>query len=356
MRRLALIGMLLLAMGCPSFAAPLVSKVTQATDGIFEAFKTHQLVGLGEWHGLAQMMDFYVVLLRDPRFAAEVGNVVVEVGGASQQAVIDRYVNGEQVPYPELRKVWSDNLASIPTVTYSGSINIFSTIRDVNAKLPPERRIKVWLGQPPIDWAAMKTRADWERVGSPLVQQRDMYTAELIQRELLAKNKKASLIYGTGHLVDEARPGGEPNLRMLIDAKNPGALFVVTPYGGYAQKVCAARFERHIKGWPTPSLITPIRGSTLENDVWRKGCSLFAKPEDFPEDKFDESNRKNFTTSDALLYLGPRESLVTGPRDPDIILDLEYRSEINRRMILRTGKPMGPPNTANNVPRPFFED
>jgi hypothetical protein len=74
-------------------------RISPATDGIFAAFQTHALVGLSEWHGLAQEMDFYVTLLRDPRFAAQVGNIVVEVGDSSQQAVIDRYVNGETVPY-----------------------------------------------------------------------------------------------------------------------------------------------------------------------------------------------------------------------------------------------------------------
>jgi hypothetical protein len=178
---------------------------------------------------------------------------------------------------------------------------------------------------------------------------------------LLAKNKKALVIYGAGHLVNEPialmTNAPEPNLRMLIDARHPGALFVVTPYVGYIQKECAARFERHIKGWPIPALVTPIRGSTLEKDVWREGCSAFPKPPDLPQDKFDASNRNNFgLTSDALLYLGPRKSLVNGPRDPDILLDLEYRAEMDRRMILRTGKPMGPPNTANNVPQPYFKD
>src|ERR1700741_4452960 len=90
-----------------AFAAP-PPKVVNAADGIFAAFKTHPLVGLGEWHNLAQELDFYVVLLRDPRFARDVGNIVLEVGDAAQQAVIDRYVNGGNVPYPELRKVWAD--------------------------------------------------------------------------------------------------------------------------------------------------------------------------------------------------------------------------------------------------------
>ena len=52
---------------------------------------------------LAQEEDFYSVLVRDPRFAARVSNVVVEFGGEVAQDVIDRYVAGEEVPLAELR-------------------------------------------------------------------------------------------------------------------------------------------------------------------------------------------------------------------------------------------------------------
>jgi hypothetical protein len=219
----------------------------------------------------------------------------------------------------------------------------------MNAKLPPDQRIKVWLGEPPVDWSAIKTKADWE----PLARQRDTYPAELIEREILARNRKALVIYGAGHFG--LYP--DPNLRSLLDASRPSALFVVTPYVGYAQKDCAARFERHIKSWPTPSLATPIRGSMLEKDIWRKGCNAFAKPKNLPEAQFDISGPNNLgLNSDALLYLGPRKGLVTGPRALDLILDLEYRAEMNRRMVLRTGEPLGPSNTARNVPAPFFPD
>lgn len=347
-----LFACLLLLLALPAYAAPTVPppKVVIAADGIFAAFQTHPIVGLGEWHGLAQELDFYVALLRDPRFAKDVGNIVLEVGDAAQQGMIDRYVNGETVPYTELRKVWADTVGWFPTVTYMGSINLYATIRDVNAKLPPEHRIKVWLGEPPIDWSKIKTKADWD----PLVVQRDAYPTQLIENEILTKNKKTLVIYGAGHFGQYPDP---PNLRALLDKSHPGALFVVTPYVGYAQKDCAARFERHIKGWPTPSLVTPIRGSTLEKDVWQKGCNAFAKPKELADEAFNNSGPNNLgLNSDALLYLGPRKELVYGPRDPNILLDTDYRAEMNRRMILRTGEPMGPPNTARNVPQPFFTD
>src|SRR5690348_15600261 len=89
----------------PAFAQPSPT-VRPGFDGIFEAFQTHPLVGLGETHRRAQEIDFYTALIRDPRFARDVGNVVVEFGGAAHQDIIDRYVAGEDVPYLELRKVW----------------------------------------------------------------------------------------------------------------------------------------------------------------------------------------------------------------------------------------------------------
>ena len=110
MTRVAFLMAICLAwLGTPALAAP-TPKVEKGTDGIFTAFRDHPLVAIGEWHGLAQELDFYATLVRDPRFTKDVGNIVLETGDAAQQAVVDRYVNGETVPYPELRKVWADTV------------------------------------------------------------------------------------------------------------------------------------------------------------------------------------------------------------------------------------------------------
>src|SRR4051812_13998133 len=69
-------------------------KVEPALDGVFRAFENHPVVGLGDAHGLVAATDFYTSVVRDPRFAREVRNLVVEFGASSQQQVIDRYVAG----------------------------------------------------------------------------------------------------------------------------------------------------------------------------------------------------------------------------------------------------------------------
>ena len=123
--------------------------------GILEMFKTHDVVALSEGnHGNEQGHAFRLALIRDPRFSAAVNDIVVEFGNAHYQAVIDRFVQGEPVAYEELRKVWQDT-------TQRGTVwdrpiyeEFYRAVRDVNAALPVERRLRVLLGDPPMDWYA----------------------------------------------------------------------------------------------------------------------------------------------------------------------------------------------------------
>ncbi|MDP3737905.1 MAG: EF-hand domain-containing protein [Hyphomonadaceae bacterium] len=200
--------------------------VQPAIDGILAAFKTRPLVGMSDRHGIAQQQDFYAALVRDPRFAREVGNVVVEFGSASHQGIIDRYVAGEDVPYAELRKVWSDVVGWNPTVTYIGFVNVFLSVRAANLGLPPDQRIKVWLGEPPVDWTTA-TKADVDAA----MKQRDSYPADLIVENILKKNRKALVIYGGAHLTSDIpakpraapNPGSEAALRKIIADTVKGA-------------------------------------------------------------------------------------------------------------------------------------
>ncbi|HTE43030.1 MAG TPA: hypothetical protein VK629_19555 [Steroidobacteraceae bacterium] len=177
--------------------APLTPVVQPAIDGVLAAFATHPIVAIGDQHGLAQQLDFYNALIREPRFARDVGNVVVEFGTAQHQGIIDRYVNGEDVPYSDLRKVWSDAVGWTPFATFIGFANVFAQIRAANANLPPQRRIKVWLGDPPIDWSSVTSGAEVFAI----IGQRDSFPAELIRREILEKDRKTLVIYGAPHVA-----------------------------------------------------------------------------------------------------------------------------------------------------------
>lgn len=346
----------------PSALIPAVAPATQKTlDGIFAGFQNHPLVALGDAHGLAQEQDFYAAILRDPRFARDVGNLVVEFGGAAQQKTIDRYINGEDVPYPALRRVWTDVVGWVPTVTYQGFVNIYATVRAVNMKLPRNRRIKVWLGEPVIDWTKITTAEQWR----PLLRQRDSHPAALIQREILAKGKKSLVIYGTGHLGKSPVTYGTGDtvgsLRTIVEKKRPGAFFIVMPYTGYHEDACAIRLERYLPR-NAPTLIMPVAGTALEKRIRQLGCNA-TDPEGIggsPAEKkkaLADYLETNFALSaDALLYFGPKATLVRSPTMMDMYLDTNLRKEMDRRYRIIMGKPLGDVNGVARNPvlnRPY---
>ena len=186
-------------------------------------FQNHPLVAIGNYEDYAQEEDFYAALVRDPRFARDVGNVVVEFGGAAHQDILDRYLNGEDVSFADLRKVWTDVVGfNIPYAL--GYVNFFVQVRQVNRTLPPAQRIHVWLGEPSIDWSKIKSTAEWRS----MMPQRDFHPASIIETQILAKNKKALIIYGDGHFYPFPKglhvPPAYVPLLQLVQQKHPKAV------------------------------------------------------------------------------------------------------------------------------------
>jgi hypothetical protein len=70
----------------------------------------------------------------------------------------------------------------------------YAAVRDVNAKLPASRRLRVIAGDPPIDWSRVHERRDivffMERRGFPVS----------LNRVAVDKGAKALVIYGSAHL------------------------------------------------------------------------------------------------------------------------------------------------------------
>ena len=135
-------------------------------------------------HDNEQGHAFRLSLIRDPRFATTVNDIVVECGNFRYQDLMDRFVRGDDVPYDALRRVWQnttqpDSLWDTPIYE-----EFFRAVRAVNASLAKERQLRVLLGDPPIDWDSVHSKNDygrWDRDGHP---------AELIRREVLAKGRR----------------------------------------------------------------------------------------------------------------------------------------------------------------------
>ena len=149
-------------------------------------------------------------------------------------------------------------------------------------------------------------------------------------------------------------------MRARIDASYPGTLYVVFPYMGYTTKNCAERLEKHLRGISAPALVSPIRGSSLEQDLLGPDCTPLTKIPEWTQEQF-ELEIPNYVGlhSDAFLYLGPRKSLTWSPNVPDLYLDPDFRSEVDRRLRLRAGTGVKAiPDPAYNPAsaQPYFPD
>ena len=130
-----------------------------AIASVLRAFEEADLVCLGEAHELQEAADFLAALLREPGFAGAVNDIVVECGNSMHQEVADRFTAGEDVPPADLLALWRDTTqpAAWDSPIYG---QLFVRVREANRDLAPERRIRVLLADPPIQWNRVRTAAE----------------------------------------------------------------------------------------------------------------------------------------------------------------------------------------------------
>jgi hypothetical protein len=155
-------------------------------------------------------------------FQRKVNDIVIEFGNPLYQPILDQFVNGDDVPFTELSKVWKDATQGTPR---SGSVwdspiygDLIQAVRSVNAGLQLDRRLRVVAADYPIDFNALPGHAI----------NRDRAAAEVIQHEVLDKNRRALVIFGTRHLFRD-----DPE-RFVYMLKNDSRArwFIVGPISG----------------------------------------------------------------------------------------------------------------------------
>jgi hypothetical protein len=163
---------------------------------VIAAFDRVNLVGLGERHWSLEDSQFRLKLIRDPEFSQKVNDIVIEFGNPRYQAVLDRFVDGDDVPYADVSKVWLDTTQ--PRAWRSPVYAEFiSAVRSVNAGLLLGRRLRVVAGDYPIDSTPIPPINTGRQI--PIIN-RDEAAAAIIRREVLDKNRKALVIFGARHL------------------------------------------------------------------------------------------------------------------------------------------------------------
>lgn len=300
---------------------------------ILDAFRTHDIVALSEGrHNNEQGHAFRLALIRDPRFADTVNDIVVESGGAQHQAIIDRFVRGESVSDADLRRVWLDTTQPHQVWDVPIYEEFFRAVRALNASRPRERQLRVLLGDPPFDWSTA-TRESWLRV------ERDRFTAELIQREVLSKQRRALVIYGGTHIMRRSPLASytrlPTNIVTLLSASGATRIFNIWTHteGGDLSAL-----QPDIASW-RPPMLALTKNSTLGAASYR--FYLLGSGGESPrmEDQFD-----------AVLYLGPLSTITDSGIAASSCADAEYLAmRLGRMALVETGPP--PPGVKSPADR-----
>jgi hypothetical protein len=274
---------------------------------IVDAFRTRPLVAIADPHGNEQVHAFRLALIRDPRLAGVVNDVVVECGTARYQDVMDRFIGGQDVADTVLRRVWEDTTQ----IEFDWDLPIyeefFRAIRAVNATRPPEQRLRVVLGDPPMDWEHIHSSSEYLARMATL--SRDEHAVEVIRREVLAKNRRALVIYGGQHLL---RKNAVPNasdewargLVAQLERPSIASFFTIDP----ETRLPLSASQSNVTQWQKPSLAL-LRGTRL-------GQVRFTAPAQRLI-RFEEQ-------FDAVVYLGEPGEMTTANMGRARCEDAEY--------------------------------
>lgn len=314
-----------------------------AIAGVVEAFQSHDVVALPDAHGNAESHAFRLGLIRDPRFAAVVDDIVIELGNALYQDIADRYVRGDDVPVSDLRRIWEDTTVTTGANNYVMARELLDAVRAVNQSRKDSRVLRVLLGDPPIDWDRVLTRADHQKYFAF----RQSHPAAVVIREVLARGRKALLMYGALHLQ---RRNIQTNYTMdtfevqtpvsLVEAATPSRVFVIW-------EVSRETLGEQASTWRWPQLAVVAATTFGAADFASVVPSRLAEQRGtFAGGKFVPIPASEFRAVaiedqiDAVLYLGPRTpNRLSHEVPPELCSEPDWLGEQVRRMALVAPRP-----------------
>jgi hypothetical protein len=306
-----------------------------AVNEILAAFDDVNLVALGERHWVSEDAIFRLNLIRNPAFAQKVNYVVVEFANPRHQPVLDRFLNGVDVPSADLKRVWQDTTqpGSWDSPLYEEFIR---AVRSVNETLSPRHRLRVLAGDYPVDWDAV------DRQAVRTFDARDAFAVSVIREQVLAGNRKAIILFGAGHLYRN-RPG---TIMHRLQQDPRATAFVVVPVAGPDLPAALTEIRADAS---TPVLIRVAKtlASLAAADVLEKGTKRIKVVDGMPVFESGkpvfipvfEAGVKLGDLVDACLYFGDKQPEFVEP--PTALYEgTDYGREIHRRRSI-AGAAMG---------------
>lgn len=303
----------------------------EAIAGLLAAVERYPLVALTERHMLQEWHDMIGALLTHPTLPGKIGDIVVEFGNAAYQDLADRFIlEGTPVAKADLEQIWRQ----IGDPTWNAPVyeQFFRTVRAVNGRQPASRRIRVLLGQPPVTMDQILARPHDRALMATFVSSTPMnaHYADVVEREVLRKGRRALLIAGGGHVLRGLRDDSDPhqlNAVSRLAQRHPGALFVVDLLilpPGLQQDALAQRVQATVASWPRPALAAlsgTWLGAVTQPGQWINSLAYRAT---------GAAATRYEAQADAVLYLGPGEGLTASQPDPAIYHWGSYPAQVRR--------------------------
>ena len=296
---------------------------------ILQKFSQYPIVAVDDGQHQSVLGNQWLkTLIGEKEFPESVKNIVVEFGTSKYQWVMDDFVNGKEVPDSLFKKCWRETTQQLiwDNPVYE---QFFREVRKINLSLSKEKRIRVLLGDPPFD-EERKSKG------------RDTNAFSVIEKEVLAKNQKALVIYGCMHLESKLMELNYPpisetpkrflTLFQLLELKYPNKTFNIWNVVNTNDSLTLAIIKNEQITKPAFLISSQTQLGNVDfttyypYDYSRVDTTL--KP-------IDKSEYKKMAIKDiffGILYLGSWEELNYVDPLPDYILDdTVYLNELIRR-------------------------
>jgi hypothetical protein len=275
---------------------------------LITAYNHVDVVALGEWHGRIPLDSaLRTAFVRNPAFASRVQFIVIECASVTEQPTLDRYIRGDNVPRDQLKRVWKATDGTTNGFCDDPPYPAFlATVRDINAKLRPDARVRVLGGHPGPTGDIEKT------------------AVSVLRTQVFAKHGKALLIFGAAHFYRNypsaylSSMGDDVGLVRLLEGEFPGRTLVITPIGpldpphGVAGDITPdfTKFDRAIKSSIRPVMVSlqrpPFRDLSAEEFLGRTVTTCSRERRCFSA--FAHSKLTLSQIADAAVYVGARGS------------------------------------------------
>lgn len=303
-------------------------------------------------HTAAEPWQLYLQLLRDPAIRRQVRLVFVEVLGVGHQRDLDGFFAQESLDLARLAPALQDDFSGYGW-RHQNLQDFLAGLWELNHGLPAAERIRVVGVAPPVFWAGLRTRADYDAFLASL-RSFDHFMAATIAEQLEdfkagrkaffltntrhaylgLRAKDGSLLWNATTFLAQQHPGKVASLRvhnlaLQVTARRPvegrqtaagmeGATFSwVRMAGGAWDAAFRARGDRPVA--------VPLDDNAFGRTPYVGNQMLSAR-----------AGSRMSEVHDGLIFLAPLESL-TSCATSDLVCTPAFRDEVRRRIQVMEG-------------------